>query len=205
MHRCRVPTNRADEILRDAETSRCDSIPHRVARYVVALVLAGVTAVVLTTLTDELLLIFIVTLLAPIVTLVVLWAVPVARALRTPDHRRHWRSQVFQGAPDTVEFDLWSECDHEVAEIRLEVIEPDGAVTHSEWTIKPKAGRVASGGSIGNGIYPQRFVNARPIVDGSPYCIVWYGRRLPASPWRVIARQEFSTPIPGGRLPQTRN
>jgi hypothetical protein len=103
-----------------------------------------------------------------------------------------------------VEFDLWSDCNHQIAAVRAEVIEPDGTVVPSQRPHLVRERSVAAGDYVAMGTYPLHFVGARPLRPSEPYEVVWYGRRTATSRWMEIARQSFVVPIAGGRIVQAR-
>lgn len=134
------------------------------------------------------------------------WLVIFIAAIASPP-KRHFVSQVFQhdASIAEVEFDLWSECDHELATYRVDVVEPDGTVRTGAPVEAINDGRVARGGYLSIGNYTSRngnFPNARPLEEGRPYQVVWYGRKEGDQRWHEMARHTFTAPIPKKRLLQ---
>ena len=115
---CRVPTSRRDEIVRDASAG-VSSGTGKVWSWLLSVLVAGVAAGVANELSDSTALVIIVTMAGLVVGYGVAWLWPLVAAVRKPHRRRHWLSQVYQAAPECVEFDLWSECAHEVAALRV--------------------------------------------------------------------------------------
>jgi len=201
---CPVPTSRTNEIVRDAAAAT-RSPRSRAWRSGVSFLAAGVSAGAANELSESTVLVVVVTMSGLVFSHAITWLLPLYRAARDPKRRQHWRSQVFQAAPDCVEFDLWSECDHEVAALRAEVVEPGGGIVTSELSVPIPTHHVPRGGYIGVGNYPQRFVGARPLVEGEDYHVVWYGQRTVDSPWMEIGRQHFIVPLLGQKVVQERD
>jgi hypothetical protein len=164
-------------------------------------VFTGVAAFVANELSRSSLFVALATVGGLVLSSVVTWLGPLVRAMRKPRRIDHWRSQVCQLTADSVEFDLYSACDHEVAAIRAEVVEPDGTIAHSR-TIPTPQDRVFTGGYRGVGNYPQHFDGSAPLIDGAHYVVVWLAKRQADSAWYEIGRQSFVTPVPDGRLLQ---
>jgi hypothetical protein len=192
-----------DEIVRDAPDSMT-SLRSRVWRWLVALVAAGLSAGVANEVSESTALVVLVTMVGLAIGYAATMARPMIRAARHPRREHHWRSQVYQGAPDSVEFDLWSDCNHQIAAVRAEVIEPDGTIVPSQRPHLVRERTVPAGDYVAMGTYPHDFVRARPLRPSEPYEVIWYGRRAATSRWMEIARQRFVAPIAGGRIVQAR-
>lgn len=116
-------------------------------------------------------------------------------------HEQHWTPQVFQFEPNHagVEFDLWSNCDHELVSARPDVVEPSGRRVQG-LTIELPQHAVPRGGYISGGSYPAHYLGASAVEFGPAYTVVWTARPTHGSKDVEIARQEFRLPIEGGRL-----
>jgi hypothetical protein len=132
---------------------------------------------------------------------VVLYMTVLLRVFRKPAHEAHWTPQVFHAEPDYagIEFDLWSNCIHELYSARSDVIEPDGRLVRG-LTNEPPQGALQRGGYISGGTYPVHYPDAAPVRFGAVYTVVWTAKRFPDSRDVEIARQQFELPIVGRRL-----
>jgi hypothetical protein len=201
---CRVPTSRIDEIVRDAEAAM-NGTRSRVTSGAITVIAAGVSAGVANEVSDSTALVVAVTIGGLLFAYGLVWLVAVIRVGFHPRRTRHWRSQVYQAAPECVEFDLLSECHHDIAAARVEVVEPDGGVVQHEQTRIPvERGEVGRGSYVSVGNFPQRFPAASPLVESDNYTVVWYGQWRADSRWMEIGRQRFNVPVPGGKVVQAR-
>lgn len=139
--------------------------------------------------------------LALIATPAVLYVAVLVHAIRGVDNEAHWTPQVFHAEPDYkgAEFDLWSNCNHELHSARADVIEPDGRRVRG-LTIEPPQRSVARGGYISGGTYPNHHPGATPVRFGQPYTVVWTAKATPDGRGVEVARQDFVLPIEGRRV-----
>jgi hypothetical protein len=116
-------------------------------------------------------------------------------------HEQHWTPQVFQFEPDYAgaEFDLWSNCNHELVSVRPDVFEPNGRRVQGQ-TVELPQHSVARGGYISGGSYPAHYPDASAVEYGTAYTVVWTARPTHGAKDVEIARQEFGLPIEGRRL-----
>jgi hypothetical protein len=194
---CKVPTSRLDEVVRDAEQEVSQSLTARLFRMVVVVVVAALTAGITNELSESTTLVALTTALGLLLGYFVVWVRPVWKAVTSPRRTEHWRSAVSQGG-----YSIRSRCDHQVAELRVEVLHPDGRIFHRDFTtpVPDNHMRVRAERSVA--AYPVDFAGAPPLVEGRSYTVVWYARRLPGSRWMEVARHEFVTPYPSGVLEQ---
>lgn len=143
----------------------------------------------------------IIAVLALFATPAVLYVAVLAHALRGVDNQAHWTSQVFHAEPDYLgtEFDLWSNCNHELHSARADVIEPDGRRLRG-LTIEPSHGTVTRGGYLSGGTYPSHHPGAASVRLGQQYTVVWTAKATAESKDVEIARQAFVLPIAGRRV-----
>ncbi|MGD9636854.1 MAG: hypothetical protein AB7U97_26460 [Pirellulales bacterium] len=108
---------------------------------------------------------------------------------------------MFHAQPDYLgaEFDLWSNCVHELHSARPDVVEPDGRLVKGRTSELPQD-FVSRGGYISGGTYPTHYPDASPVRFGAMYTVVWTAKRFPDSKDVEIARQQFVLPIEGRRL-----
>ncbi len=201
---CRVPTSRFDAFRRDVEAAVNDSSTATVTRWLVTLGCAGAAAGLANEASASTPAVIAYTVGGIAASAILTRWRAIARAVKGSRNRDHFRSQVFQhpSAPDLVEFDLFSDCDHELADLRAEVVLPSGRTARTAAAShEPARGRLLDGEYIGIGNYPPNFVDAEPLVDGD-YVVVWYAKRLLGSPWVEIGRQPFSVPLPARRMRQ---
>lgn len=138
--------------------------------------------------------------LALVATPAVLYIALLVHAVRGVDNEAHWTPQVFHAYPDYAgaEFDLWSNCNHELHSARADVIEPDGRRLRG-LTIEPSQHNVVRGGYLSGGTYPTHHPGASPVRFGQVYTVVWTAKATPDSRDVEIARQDFVLPIEGRR------
>jgi len=143
----------------------------------------------------------VIAVLALIATPGVLYVAVLVHAIRGVANEAHWTPQVFHAEPDYMgaEFDLWSNCNHELHSARADVIEPDGQRVRG-LTIEPPKGVVARGGYLSGGTYPDHHPGATWVRFGQPYTVVWTAKATTESRDVEIARQDFVLPIEGCRI-----
>jgi hypothetical protein len=83
------------------------------------------------------------------------------------EHEQHWTSQVFQYEPGYAgaEFDLWSNCDHELVSARPDVVEPGGRRVKGQTIELPQhsvnRGQASAAGAT------QRTSRMRPLLSSA--------------------------------------
>lgn len=142
-----------------------------------------------------------ISVLAFAATSIVLYTAVFIHVLRRTGHEAHWTPQVFQYAPDYAgaEFDLWSNCTHELFSARPDVVEPDGRRVRGMTNEVPSR-VVTRGGYLSGGSFPAHYPDAAPVDFGLNYTVVWTAKRHSDSSDVEIARQEFRLPIAARRL-----
>lgn len=132
----------------------------------------------------------------------VLYTAVIMHAFRRHDgQENHWTPQVFQYEPSYAgaEFDLWSNCNHELYSARPDVVEPSGRRVEG-MTIELPQHSVPRGGYISGGSYPTHYPEAAPVEFGARYTLIWTARPVNGTRDVEIARQQFRLPIEGRRI-----
>lgn len=195
MDLCKVPTSRLDEVVRDTELPQ--SLAARFFRMVWVVVVTGISAGIANELSESTTLVVLTTALGLVLGYLVIWVRPVWKSIKSPRRTEHWRSEISRGG-----YNIKSLCDHQVSELRVEVLHADGRTFHCDYTIPVRDNHMGVGEGRAVGAYPMDFVGAPPLFDGRSYTVVWYARRLPGSRWMEIARHPFVAPYPSGIVEQ---
>lgn len=193
---CAVPTGRWSQAQRDAATA-LHRTTWRAAAVAVSVTVAFVGGYLADRASGRPMLVGLIAVAGLGAGSVALYAIAVLHVVRKPTPEAHWTPQVFQAQPDYAgaEFDLWSNCRHELYSARPDVVEPDGRRVRGVAT--PLRGEVPRGGYISGGSYPAHYPDAAPLHFGARYTVVWTAKRYPESRDVEIARLEFALPILG--------